>query len=272
MQSATQALELPAVEVAVRNLLEQAQYAHLCTIMSRMHHRRSGYPFGSLVDFAVDELGRPIFYLSPLAIHTRNIMEEPRCSLEVQMVGWSGLANARVTFFGNLTEVPEEEKIHASDLLRLKGAMNGSVHNKGWGNYVFFRVDRICDIYFAGGFGTVQWVKVDDYLNTEPDAIVAGGKANTLLQDLNMRFAAQLPAGISFQCSSVGRVDDATIVSIDRLGVDVRLRCGHKFSVERLPFRRPVETQVQAEKELTILLNEVTAVHPKSDDDAICSS
>ena len=36
----------------------QARFAHLCTIMSRMHHRRRGYPFGSLVDFATDNQGR----------------------------------------------------------------------------------------------------------------------------------------------------------------------------------------------------------------------
>lgn len=36
----------------------KARFAHLCTVMSRMHHRRQGYPFGSLVDFAADSMGR----------------------------------------------------------------------------------------------------------------------------------------------------------------------------------------------------------------------
>ena len=62
--------------------------------MSNMHHRRAGYPFGTLVDFAADEAGYPIFCLSPLAIHTRNIMEDPRCSLVVQMPGWTGALGA----------------------------------------------------------------------------------------------------------------------------------------------------------------------------------
>lgn len=42
----------------------QARYAHLCTIMSRMHHRRRGYPFGSLVDFATDASGRKHLFLN----------------------------------------------------------------------------------------------------------------------------------------------------------------------------------------------------------------
>lgn len=38
----------------------QARFAHLCTVMSQMHHRRAGYPFGSLVDFAPDSMGRKL--------------------------------------------------------------------------------------------------------------------------------------------------------------------------------------------------------------------
>lgn len=63
--------DLPSPPVAVRNLLEHARFGHLCTMMSGMHHRRAGYPFGTLIDFAVDGAGHPIFCLSPLAIHSR---------------------------------------------------------------------------------------------------------------------------------------------------------------------------------------------------------
>ena len=100
--------------------VEQAQFAHLCTVMSNMHHRRAGYPFGTLVDFAVDEAGYPIFCLSPLAIHTRNIMEDPRCSLVVQMPGWTGLANARVTIFGDVYQLPQHLQEAAREIFLQK--------------------------------------------------------------------------------------------------------------------------------------------------------
>lgn len=92
----------------VARQVEQATHTHLCTVMSTMHHRRTGYPFGTLVDFACDGAGQPIFCLSPLAIHTRNILADPRCSMVVQMPGWSGLANARVTIFGDVYQLPPE--------------------------------------------------------------------------------------------------------------------------------------------------------------------
>eukprot|EP00884_Botryococcus_braunii_P002694 jgi/Botrbrau1/12425/Bobra.0229s0021.1 len=108
IKNATLRYDLPPPAVAVRNLVEQAQIAHLCTIMSNMHHRRAGYPFGTIVDFASDGAGFPIFALSALAIHTRNLMEDPRCCLVVQMPGWTGLANARVTIFGDVYQLPPE--------------------------------------------------------------------------------------------------------------------------------------------------------------------
>jgi hypothetical protein len=99
VKTATVRYDLPTPPVGVRNLVEIAQFGHLCTTMGGMHHRRAGYPFGTLIDFAADGAGNPIFCLSPLAIHTRNLLEDPRCSLVVQMPGWTGLANARVSSF-----------------------------------------------------------------------------------------------------------------------------------------------------------------------------
>lgn len=42
VKNATQRFDLPSPCVAVRNLVEQAQFAHLCTVMSHMHHRWAG--------------------------------------------------------------------------------------------------------------------------------------------------------------------------------------------------------------------------------------
>ena len=48
------------------------------------------------------------------------------------------------------------------------------------GNLMFFRMHRISDIYFVGGFGTVQWVDVADYMATTPDSIVAADPQETI--------------------------------------------------------------------------------------------
>jgi cbb3-type cytochrome oxidase subunit 1 len=41
----------------------------------------------------------------------RNLLEEPRGSLVVQMPGWTGLANARVTIFGDIHQLPPELQV-----------------------------------------------------------------------------------------------------------------------------------------------------------------
>lgn len=40
------------------------------------------------------------------------------------------------------------------------------------GNSLFFRMHRISDVYFVGGFGTVSWVNVAEYTAVKPDSIV----------------------------------------------------------------------------------------------------
>ncbi|XP_048593514.1 uncharacterized protein BNAA01G25330D isoform X2 [Brassica napus] len=251
VQNATSAHALPPPALAVRNLLEQARFAHLCTVMSKMHHRREGYPFGSLVDFASDRMGHPIFLFSPLAIHTRNLLAEPRCSLVVQIPGWSGLSNARVTLFGDVYPLSEDEQEWAHKQYSAK-------HHHGpseqWVNFHYFRMHNISDIYFIGGFGTVAWVDVKEYEALQPDKIaVDGGEQN--LKELNAIFSKPLRELLSIE----SEVDDAALISIDSKGIDVRVRQGAQFNIQRLAFEEGhgVETLEEAKAALWKVMENV---------------
>ncbi|KAK8551087.1 hypothetical protein V6N13_119577 [Hibiscus sabdariffa] len=244
VQSATSAHGLPRPALAVRNLMEQARFAHLCTVMSRMHHRREGYPFGSLVDFAPDTMGHPIFSFSPLAIHTRNLLADPRCTLVVQIPGWSGLSNARVTIFGDVYPLPEHQQEWAHKQYVAKHQQGTS---QQWGNFYYFRMQNISDIYFIGGFGTVAWVDVKEYEELKPDKIaVDGGEQN--LKELNATFSKPLRKLLSTEAE----VDDAALISIDSKGIDIRVRQGAQFNIQRLSFEegKAVETLEEAKAAL----------------------
>lgn len=248
VQSATSAHGLPRPALAVRNLMEQARFAHLCTVMSRMHHRREGYPFGSLVDFAPDSMGHPIFSFSPLAIHTRNLLADPRCTLVVQIPGWSGLSNARVTIFGDVFPLPEHQQEWAHKQYIAKHQQGPS---QQWGNFYYFRMQNISDIYFIGGFGTVAWVDVKEYEALQPDKIaVDGGEQN--LKELNAIFSKPLKELLSIETE----VDDAALISIDSKGIDIRVRQGAQFNIQRLSFEgHAVETLEEAKAALWKLIN-----------------
>ncbi|KAL5823595.1 hypothetical protein ACOSQ3_021578 [Xanthoceras sorbifolium] len=244
VQNATSAHGLPRPALAVRNLMEQARFAHLCTVMSRMHHRREGYPFGSLVDFAPDPMGHPIFSFSPLAIHTRNLLADPRCTLVVQIPGWSGLSNARVTIFGDVFPLPEHQQEWAHKQYIAKHQQGPS---QQWGNFYYFRMQNISDIYFIGGFGTVAWVNVEEYEALQPDKIaVDGGEQN--LKELNAIFSKPLKELLSAEAE----IDDAALISIDSKGIDIRVRQGAQFNIQRLSFDdgHAVETLEEAKAAL----------------------
>ncbi|GMH32417.1 hypothetical protein BSKO_00251 [Bryopsis sp. KO-2023] len=248
VKNATARFDLPPPQVAVRNLAEQAQFAHLCTIMSSMHHRRAGYPFGTLVDFITDGGGFPVFSLSPLALPSKNLQEDSRCSLVVQMPGWTGLANARVTIFGDVYPLPPSMHNEARELFHMRHTKRENVST---GNNLYFRMHKINDIYFVGGFGTVQWIDVADYLKAEPDLIVQANPHHTL-HVLNETFQDDLKNLFS---SKEQVVDDAAFISIDAMGADIRLRSGADFGVVRLGFDMRVHNLLEATEAVTILVN-----------------
>ena len=59
----------PSHAERVRTLLSLASVGTLSTL-SRKH---PGFPFGSLMPFALDPDGRPIFLISNMAMHTQNL-------------------------------------------------------------------------------------------------------------------------------------------------------------------------------------------------------
>nr|XP_018676837.1 PREDICTED: uncharacterized protein LOC103973132 isoform X1 [Musa acuminata subsp. malaccensis] len=266
VQSATTVHGLPPPALAVRNLMEQinaddihsfflcsscqktkAKFGQLCTIMSGMHHHRAGYPVGSLVDFAPDSMGHPIFSFSPLAIHTRNLLANSKCSLVVQIPGWSSLSNARVTIFGDVFPLAADEQEWARQQFVAKHQQWAS---QQWGNFYYYRMQNISDIYFIGGFGTVAWVDVKEYEGLKPDKIAAdSGEQN--LKELNAIFSKPIKDILSTETE----IDDAAFISVDSKGTDVRVRQGAQFNIQRISFE--VEHEVQTLDEAKAALQKI---------------
>lgn len=73
----------------------------------------AGTPFGSYVDYILDDKGWPVLLLSEQSLHTQNIKANPRVSLFVQMPKTgketTSAALSRVTLIGRIVPVEEEE-------------------------------------------------------------------------------------------------------------------------------------------------------------------
>src|SRR5215207_485386 len=88
-----------------RTLAAQISIGTLCTLAIEP----VGYPYGSFVTVAF-ERGNPIFLISALAEHTKNLERDPRASLLVAESGSADpLANGRVTLLGPCTRVEGDE-------------------------------------------------------------------------------------------------------------------------------------------------------------------
>ena len=71
--------------------------------LSTLSRKQPGFPFGSVMPYALDNVGRPIFLISTMAMHTQNLQADARASLLVTQDDSDGdpLGASRVTLVGN---------------------------------------------------------------------------------------------------------------------------------------------------------------------------
>lgn len=113
---------------------------------------RPGFPFGSLALYALDESGRPLFLLSGLSVHARNLAADPRASLMV--AEGDAQASARVTVLGRAARLSEAE----SDAARAP-YLARHPEAKAWASFGDFSIWRLDpeDAYVVAGFGSAGW-------------------------------------------------------------------------------------------------------------------
>ena len=197
-----------------------------------------GFPFGSVMPYAADELGRPIFFISSMAMHTHNLRQDPRASLLITQPDAAGdpLGAARLTLLGSVTEAPSAE-VKELYLSRYENA-------KFWQDYTDFGYYRlqVSAVYFIGGFGVMGWIPAEDYASALPDPLAKA--APGIIRHMNsdhadalrliaLRFAGEAP-------------DEAAITAVDRLGFHLRLKSGDRIHGRRVAFLREVKNTEDA--------------------------
>jgi putative heme iron utilization protein len=223
----------PSHAERIRTLMSLTSVATLSTL-SRKH---LGFPFGSLMPFAFDTSGRPIFLISNMAMHTQNLKADSRCSLFVGQAGVDGdaLGTARATVIGNAEPVSENDVAGVRE--KYLARHENSRYWVDFSDFSFFRLKPI-DLYYVGGFGVMGWVEAHDYEHAAPDPLAEA--APEILAHMNAdhvnsmillaRSHAQLEA------------TEATMTSVDRLGFSLRLKTNEGIKGARINFLREVAT------------------------------
>jgi heme iron utilization protein len=227
--------------VAEPSLAERARTLSVVGLIGSLstHSQKfPGFPVGSMMPYATDQLGRPIFFISSMAMHTHNLRQDPRASLLITQPDVSGdpLGSARLTLLGNVTEAPRAE-VSELYLARYENA-------KFWQEYsdfAYFRLE-VLGAYFIGGFGVMGWVSAEDYQSAAPDPLAQA--APRIIQHMNndhadaLRLIAQRFAGES--------PDEARLTAVDRLGFHLRLKSGDRIHGTRVAFLREVKNTEEA--------------------------
>ena len=239
----------PSHAERVRTLLSLASVATLST-QSRKH---SGFPFGSLMPFASDEAGSPIFLISNMAMHTQNLRADPRCSLFILQTAADGdpLGAARATLVGDAKPVPAEEITHAREIYLARH--ENSRYWVDFADFHFFRLE-VLDLYYVGGFGVMGWVAAGDYASAAPDPLADA--APGILAHMN---ADHVDSMILLARAHAGfEATEATMTSVDRLGFWLRLKTADGMRGTRINFTREVATAGETRSVLVEMVRAVT--------------
>ena len=226
----------PSHAERIRTLMSLTSVATLSTL-SRKH---PGFPFGSLMPFALDPLGRPIFLISNMAMHTQNLKTDPRCSLFVGQVSADGdaLGAARATLVGTAEPVPENDIVDVRE--KYLARHENSRYWVDFSDFSFFRLQPI-DLYYVGGFGVMGWVEARDYEQAAPDPLAEA--APGILAHMNADHADSM----ILLARSHARLEatEANMTSVDRLGFSLRLKTNEGMKGARINFPHEVVTPQQ---------------------------
>jgi putative heme iron utilization protein len=145
--------------LAAKKLLREGRSGALATLMPR-----SGDPYCSLVNVATAIDGAPLFLLSNLALHTKNILADARVSLMLdERKDGDPLEGARVMLMGSCAKT--DPAVAGAYLRRhLEAEMFAN-----FGDFAFYRME-IGRAHLVAGFGRIVDVGPKDLLADMSDA------------------------------------------------------------------------------------------------------
>jgi hypothetical protein len=224
--------------------------------LATLSRRHPGHPFASVMPYALDAGGRPLFLISAMAMHTQNLHGDGRASLLVmQETAGDPLAAGRVTLMGEAVPVPAAEvtAMRAAYLARHARA----AYWVDFEDFGFWRLD-VTDVYFVGGFAAMDWIDAGAYLRARVDPLADA--AAGILEHMNRDHAAAL---VTYAHAYAGaQADEATMVAVDRLGFRLRLRSGERLHAARIAFPREITTPAETRAVMIEMLERARAASP----------
>ncbi|KAB1221167.1 hypothetical protein CJ030_MR2G012834 [Morella rubra] len=246
------AARLPPVE-EIRTVVDH----NLRGMLSTFSQKHEGYPSGSMVDFACDADGSPILAVSSLAVHTRDLTANPKCSLLVARDP-EDRTDLVITLHGDAVSVSE------NDRAAVRTAYLARHPNAFWVDFGDFQFMRIIPkvVQYVSGVATALLgsgeFSEEEYKSATVDPIAQFSKP--VASHMNRDHAEDTKLIVQHWTSIP--VDFAYMLDLDSLGFNVKAGCGGNTFKLRIAFPRRAEDRKDVK---TLVVEMLQAAKPQSD-------
>jgi heme iron utilization protein len=213
-------------KTAAKKLLREGRSGALATLMPG-----SGDPYCSLVNIATAADGAPLLLISKLAIHTQNILADPRVSLMIdERKEGDPLQGARVMLMGTVATT-DDPNVRRRYLTRQPEAEMFA----GFADFAFYKMN-LKGVHLVAGFGRIVDLKPQEVLTATDDAAELVAAEPDILAHMNADHADTCRL---YASKLLGAPDgDWRCVGCDPEGLELQL--------ERTALRLPFPQRVRA--------------------------
>ena len=224
------AIERPDAETQAARA-RQLLARRLHGVLSTLDAGRPDQPFGSVVPYCLGFDGAPLFLLSHLAQHSKNLLAHPRAALTV-LDAFRGDVQQSARLTGEGTVVAAEDDRDGADRYFRYFPQSRPYHAELGFRFFRFVPERW---HFNSGFATARWFGNDRLLRANP---FAGDPEAAILDHMNAHHCDALPrylasAGKLFPLSA-----ELRLCGVDGEGMDI----AWGDTVERVAFAQGVDT------------------------------
>lgn len=212
--------------------------------------RKTGVPYGSIVELVPLEDGSFVFFISTMASHTRNLMQDPRCSLLIADGLGEGhaLSMSRATFMGKATQ-SEDGQQYREQYLKTHPHASMWIDFK---DFYFYRLE-VERIRYIGGFGRMSWIRSEAYTNAAPDPLWSD--AEGILRHMNEDHKQNM-LDFAEAFTEIRGINEIQMTLVDRFGFEMTAYLDNNEKTIRLSFSSEVKDVREVRKEMVALANE----------------
>ena len=270
-----------------RTVTEVCTSGTLCTVSSEPGI--DGAPFGSFVDYVLDDKGYPVLLMNEMSMHTVNIEKasaegEPALVTLFTQLGSNAAAVgggagqggssfggsrakglqdvSRCSLTGTLQKI-DEDNAEDLDAIRMRYSLTHAYADQVMESpkFAFYRLVP-SKIYFVGGFGVLaKWVDPIDYKTAAPDILAK--EAAEICERINRDHGEDLRLTAQHLLEVGELVENIRVTNVDRLGMDIRVTTQqgtrrNKLQTDefRIGFRIPVISVEDAKSEILKVFQE----------------